>query len=225
VGCNPFAVGPELEDMIVLHSTTKCINGFSSGVGGVCVFPWKYWKDLFLYKKDTGGTLPPAESHGLLTRSVRTMAMRFRRGQSNAQAVAEMCARHPAVERVIYPGLEDFPDAALAREQFRDWDGEFAPGHMLALVMAGADDEERLGNAKRFLDHLNAHSRNYVMAVSLGYVGSLIEDPNSGTHATIGPEERDARGIIPGLVRASTGIERPEDLIRDMLKALDAVRS
>jgi methionine-gamma-lyase len=222
-GCNPFAVGPELEDMIVLHSTTKGINGFSSGVGGVCVMPWKYWKDLFLYRKDTGGTLAPAESHGLLTRSVRTMSMRFHKAQQNAQAVAELCAAHPAVSEVIYPGLPDFPDHELARQQLRDWDGNFAPGHMLAFVMSGDTDEARLENARRLLDSLRVESGNYLLAVSLGYVGTLMEDPNSGTHATVGPEERDARGIIPGLVRLSTGIERKDDLVRDLLKALDSV--
>lgn len=222
-GCNPFAVGPELPDMVVLHSTTKGINGFSCGVGGVCVIPWRYWKDLFLYRKDTGGTMAPADAHGLLTRSMRTLSLRFHRAQENAMAVAALCAAHPAVDEVIYPGLEGFPHADLAREQFRDWDGEFAPGHMLALVMTGATDDERLERAKTLLDRLAGTSRNYVLAVSLGYVGTLMEDPNSGTHATIGAQERDTRGIIPGLVRFSTGIEKADDLLRDLLAALDSV--
>jgi methionine-gamma-lyase len=189
----------------------------------VCVIPWAYWKDLFLYRKDTGGTLAPAEAHGLLTRSLRTLSLRFHKAQSNAGALARLCEAHPAVDRVIYPGLESFPDHDKAKEQLRDWEGNFAPGHMLALVMTGESDEERLGRASRLLDRLGSESRNYVLAVSLGYVGTLMEDPNSGTHATIGTEERDARGIIPGLARFSAGIEREEDLLRDMLHALDSV--
>jgi methionine-gamma-lyase len=224
--CNPFAVGPKLDDLIVVHSTTKGINGFSSGLGGVAVIPWTYWKDLFLYRKDHGGTLAPEQAHHLLTKSVRTMALRIRRMQKNAAALAEILEAHPGIKRAYYPGLPSFPQYALAKKTLTDWYGKFAPGHMLSFVMKGRTDEIKERRGRALMDHLSKNSELFVVAVSLGYIGTLIEDPNRGTHATISKEEREAKGIEPGLIRVSAGIEHTEDLQRDLLGALDkAARS
>jgi methionine-gamma-lyase len=224
--CNPFALGPHLDDLIVVHSTTKGINGFSTGLGGVAVIPWSYWKDLFLYRKDHGGTLAPEQAHHLLTKSIRTLALRIRKMQENARALAALLEAHRGVKKVFFPGLKSFPQYELAKRTLRDWYGEFAPGHMLSFVMKGRTQEisERRGRA--LMDHLSENSDLFVVAVSLGYIGTLIEDPNRGTHATISPEEREAKGITPGLIRVSAGIEHPDDLQRDLLAALDrAARS
>ncbi len=219
--CNPFALGPEFEDLIVVHSTTKAINGFSAGLGGVAVIPWKYWKSLFLYRKDHGGTLAPEQAHHLLTKSLRTLGVRVRRMQENARILAELLEAHPAVSRVNYPGLPSFPQYGLARRTLLDWRGEFAPGHMLSFVLKGRTAEIRSRRGHVLMDHLAGHSRVFLVAVSLGYIGTLIEDPNRGTHATISPEERRAKGILPGLLRLSVGLEDPDDLLRDLLAALD----
>jgi cystathionine beta-lyase/cystathionine gamma-synthase len=247
-GCNPHELGPQLDDMIVVHSTTKGINGFSAGLGGVAIIPWAYWKDLFLYRKDHGGSLSPEQAHHLLTKSLRTLGLRVRKMQENAAAMAALLEAHNGVKQVFYPGLPSFPQHALeahngvkqvfypglpsfpqhalAKQSLRDWYGEFAPGHMVSFVMKGrtAEVAERRGRA--LMDHLAANSDLFVVAVSLGYIGTLIEDPNGGTHATIGPEERKQKGIIPGLIRLSAGIEHADDLQRDLLAALDrAARS
>jgi cystathionine beta-lyase/cystathionine gamma-synthase len=222
--CNPFAVGPELPDQIVVHSTTKGINGFSAGLGGVAVIPWRYWKDLFLYRKDHGGTLAPEQAHHLLTKSLRTLGIRIRRMQENAGRLAELLEAHPAVARVSYPGLASFPQHEIARRCLVDWHGSFAPGHMISFVMKGRTDEIRERRGRAVMDALSARSGLYVVAVSLGYIGTLIEDPNRGTHATISREERKAKGIEPGLIRMSAGIEEPADLLRDLLAALDRAR-
>jgi cystathionine beta-lyase/cystathionine gamma-synthase len=221
--CNPFALEPEMDETIVVHSTTKGINGFSAGLGGAVVIPWKHWKMLFLHKKDFGGTLAPEQAHHLLTKSLRTMALRIRRMQENTRQVADLLEAHPAVETTIYPGLPAFPQHDLARKMLVDWNGEFAPGHMISFVMDGADADERMARGTKMMDHLSAHSNLFITAVSLGYIGTLIENPNRGTHATISPEEREARGIRPGLIRLAVGIEPADDLMRDLLAALDSV--
>ncbi len=219
--CNPFALGPELDDLIVLHSTTKGINGFSAGLGGVAVIPWSYWKDLFLYRKDHGGILAPEQAHHLLTKSLRTLGLRMRKMQKNATAIATLLEAHPGVKQVFFPGLPSFPQYGLAKESLTDWYGEFAPGHMVSFVMKGRTAEVATRRGSAVMDYLAGHSGLFVVAVSLGYIGTLIEDPNGGTHATIGAEERKAKGIIPGLIRLSAGIEHEDDLLRDLLAALD----
>ena len=218
---NPFAIGPDLEDMVVVHSTTKGINGFSAGLGGVAVIPWKYWKDLFLYRKDHGGTLGPEQAHHLLTKSIRTLALRMRRMQANAGKLAGLLEAHGAVRKVLYPGLASFPQADLARRTLIDWDGNFAPGHMISFLMKGRSVEVQEHRSRAVMRHLAERAEFFVTAVSLGYIGTLIEDPNRGTHATISEEERKAKGIEPGLVRISVGIEDPNDLMRELLAALD----
>jgi cystathionine beta-lyase/cystathionine gamma-synthase len=219
--CNPFALGPALEDMVVVHSTTKGINGFSAGLGGVAIIPWSSWKELFLYRKDHGGTLAPEQAHHLLTKSLRTLGLRLRKMQGNAMAMATLLEAHPAVRQVFFPGLPSFPQYDLARRSLIDWYGEFAPGHMVSFVMKGRTAEVAARRGAAVMDHLARHSGLFVVAVSLGYIGTLIEDPNGGTHATISPEERKAKGIIPGLIRLSAGIEHEDDLQRDLLAALD----
>jgi len=225
-GCNPFAIEPHLDDLIVVHSTTKAINGFSAGLGGVAVIPWAYWKDLFLYRKDHGGVLSPEQAHHLLTKSIRTLALRFRKMQENATVLAALLEAHPGVKRVFFPGLASFPQHQLAKRTLRDWYGKFAPGHMLSFVMKGRTQEVAERRGRALMDHLATSSSFFVVAVSLGYIGTLIEDPNRGTHATISKEEREAKGITPGLLRISVVIEHPDDLQRDLLAALDrAARS
>jgi cystathionine beta-lyase/cystathionine gamma-synthase len=219
--CNPFALGEPVEDTIVVHATTKGINGFSSGLGGVAVIPWKYWKDLFLYRKNHGGCMTPEHAHLLLTKSLRTLALRVRKMQENSCSLAALLAAHPAVAKALYPGLPSFPQHRLARKTLVDWYGRFAPGHMLSFTMAGRTEAVREKRGHALLDHLAANSSLFLVAVSLGYIGTLIEDPNRGTHATVSPAERAARGIEPGLIRLSVGIEHEDDLKRDLLAALD----
>jgi cystathionine beta-lyase/cystathionine gamma-synthase len=94
---------------------------------------------------------------------------------------------------------------------------------MISFVMDGRDADERMARGTALTDRLAETSNLFINAVSLGYIGTLIENPNRGTHATISPEEREARGILPGLIRLAVGIEPAEDLQRDLLAALDAI--
>src|SRR5690606_23852666 len=102
--CWPGEVEPKIEDIIVVHSATKSITGFGTGLAGVAVIPWKYWKPMFLYRKDTGGSLPATEAHSILVRSLKTMPLRLRRQVATAMKVAEFLESHPKVDRVFYPG-------------------------------------------------------------------------------------------------------------------------
>lgn len=221
--CWPGAVGPELSELVVVHSTTKALCGFATGLGGVAVIPWLLWKRLFLHRKDTGGVLPAIEAHSLLVRSVKTFAVRIRRQVESAVTVAKFLARHPAVEQVLYPGLPTFEDHALARKILIDWNGKFSPGSMIALTLKAKDAGEAEARGSAFVDRLNRESSIVSLAVSLGYVGTLIEEPNSGTHATMPEDERRKKGIPRGLLRLSIGLEDPSDLVRDLDRAL-AVR-
>ena len=218
--CWPVDGAPKLEELIVVHSATKSISGFSTGLAGVAVIPWKYWKSLFLYRKDTGGNLPAAEAHSLLVRSLKTLPMRLRRQVATTWKVAEFLEAHPMIDRVYYPGLPSFQDHEVARRVLVDWDGNFSPGHMVSFVLKGRDPVDCEKRGRAFLDRINESSRIISLAVSLGYVGSLIEEPTSGTHATMPDAEREKKGIPRGLLRMSIGLENPDDLIRDLNRAL-----
>lgn len=218
--CWPSDGNPKLEELIVVHSATKSITGFSTGLAGVAVIPWKYWKSMFLYRKDTGGNLPAVEAHSLLTRSLKTMPIRLRTMVATTSRVAHFLESHPMIDRVYYPGLESFSDYEVARRVLIDWDGNFSPGHMVSFVLKGKDPVDCEKRGRAFLDRVNESSRIMSLAVSLGYVGTLIEEPTSGTHATMPDDEREKKGIPRGLLRMSIGLENADDLIRDLNRAL-----
>lgn len=222
--CWPHDIDPKIDDLIVVHSATKSITGFGTGLAGVAIVPWKYWKSLFLYRKDTGGSLPATEAHSILVRSLKTMPLRLRRQVSTAWKVAQFLESHPKVDRVFYPGLPSFQDYELARKVLIDWDGNFSPGYMISFSLKGESSAEAEVRGRALLDRLNESSKIISLAVSLGYVGTLIEEPTSGTHATMPDEERENKGIPRGLLRMSIGLEDPEDLIRDLNLALSSAR-
>ncbi|GAB4563140.1 MAG: methionine gamma-lyase [Haliangiales bacterium] len=221
--CWPTDVGPRLDEMIVIHSATKSITGFGTGLAGIAIMPWRYWKAMFLYRKDTGGTMPAEVAHSLLIRSLKTMPIRMRRQVDTAWKVARFLDEHPKVEHVFYPGLPSFRDYELAQKVLVDWDGNFSPGYMVSFSLKGDSPADCELRGRALLDHLNSNSKLISLAVSLGYVGTLIEEPTSGTHATMPDEERIEKGIPRGLLRMSLGLEAPEDLIRDLNLALMSI--
>lgn len=222
--CWPSDVTKIIDELIVVHSATKSITGFSTSLAGIAVIPWKYWKPMFLYRKDTGGTLAPSESHSLLVRSLKTLPIRMRRQVATAWKVAEFLDAHPKVDRVFYPGLPSFQDYELAKQVLIDWDGNFSPGYMMSFSLKASSPAEAEMLGRKFLDRVNAGSRLISLGVSLGYVGTLIEEPTSGTHATMPDLEREHKGIPRGLLRLSIGLEDPADLIRDLNTALADAR-
>lgn len=197
----PLTLGADL----VVHSTTKYINGHSDVVGGAVVAreaavfePLKWWANC------NGVTGAPFDSY-LTLRGLRTLSVRLRQHQENAQRIAERLDGHAAVSQVYYPGLASHPGHALAARQQQGF------GAMLSFELEG--DAAQLSAFVHGLDYFS-------LAESLGGVESLIAHPASMTHASMAPEARRTAGIADGLLRLSVGIEDGDDLLRDLDRAL-----
>ncbi|MGH8122879.1 MAG: cystathionine gamma-synthase [Rudaea sp.] len=198
----PLALGAD----IVVHSTTKYLNGHSDVVGGAVV-----WKDaavgeqLAWWCNCLGLSGAPFDSY-LTLRGLRTLQPRLRAHQENATALADQLAAHPSVEKVYFPGLATHPGHALAARQQRGF------GAMLSFDLAGG-----IPAVEAFVDGL----QNFTLAESLGGVESLVAHPATMTHAAMDAEARHVAGIGDGLLRLSVGIEAIEDLSVDLDAALD----
>ncbi|HSQ76944.1 MAG TPA: PLP-dependent transferase, partial [Bacteroidota bacterium] len=179
---------------------------------------------LMLYRKDFGGILSAKSAWPLLVVGLPSLALRMRQMQATAQKVAEFLEQRPEFERVMYPGLPSFPQAELARQQMVDFDGNFAPGAMIYFVMKGSTPQDSLKRAERFINHVAQEAYCVTLAVSLGNVRTLIEHPGSMTHSAIPAEEQAAKGVDPGGVRLAIGLEKPEDIIGDLTRSLEATR-
>lgn len=197
----------ELGADIVVHSTTKYLNGHSDSVGGavICAAP-EVGERIGFLQNAMGGILSPFDSF-LVLRGIKTLAVRMERHNSNGMAMAQYLANHPKVKKVFYPGLASHPQHALARTQMRGFGG------MISFELGSRE------NAEAFLNRV----RLCALAESLGGVESLISHPETMTHASVPPEVRRRLGITPGLVRISVGIEDIEDLISDLENAFEAV--
>ena len=199
----PLELGADL----VLHSTTKYLNGHSDSVGGIVVarhdtdIEW-----LRFYQNAAGAILSPFDSW-LVLRGTKTLALRMAQHNVNGLAVAEFLEGHPKVARVFYPGLPSHPQHALARRQMQGFGG------MLAFELGS------LEHARRLLNRVGLMA----LAESLGGVESLISHPATMTHASVPADRRAALGITDGLVRISVGIEDVDDLTADLAQALEAV--
>ena len=191
---------------IVMHSTTKFLNGHSDGLGGVLIGTKPEHAEAFAYvQKCTGGILSPFECW-LLLRGAKTLAVRMRQHDANGRVVAVWLQRHSKVRKVFYPGLQDHPQHELAKRQMSGF------GSMLSFDLGSFE------SANRMLQKLEICS----LAESLGGVETLISHPASMTHAAIGEEGRRKLGITEGLLRLSVGIEDVEDILADLDQALAA---
>jgi cystathionine gamma-lyase/cystathionine beta-lyase/cystathionine gamma-lyase/homocysteine desulfhydrase len=196
----PLELGADL----VVHSTTKYLNGHSDSVGGIVVgvkdddLEW-----LKFIQNTEGAILSPFDSF-LVLRGTKTLALRMAQHNINGLALAEFLAGHPAVTRVLYPGLPDHPQHELAKRQMRGFGG---------MLSFDVGTEE---NARRVCRRVKLMS----LAESLGGVETLISHPASMTHASVPPEHRAAIGLTDSLVRISAGVEDPQDLIDDLAQAL-----
>ena len=196
----PIEFGADL----VMHSTTKYLNGHSDSVGGIVVavrdedIEW-----LQFIQNAEGAILSPFDSW-LVLRGTKTLALRMAQHNINGMALAEFLAGHPAVKQVIYPGLPDHPQHALARKQMRGFGG------MLSFDVGTFENARRVCNRVRLM----------ALAESLGGVETLISHPASMTHASVPADRRAAIGITDSMVRISTGVEDPDDLIDDLRQAL-----
>jgi cystathionine gamma-lyase len=192
---------------IVVHSTTKYLNGHSDSVGGAAAVRAgsELSERLGYLQNALGGVSSPFDSF-LTLRGIKTLALRMERHCANALAVAQFLERHPEVERVYYPGLASHPQHALARRQMQ---GGF--GGIVTAVLRGG-----LPVARRTLERC----RLFALAESLGGVESLIEHPGIMTHASLPEATRQALGISDGLIRLSVGVEDVNDLIGELRQAL-----
>jgi cystathionine beta-lyase/cystathionine gamma-synthase len=191
---------------LVVHSTTKYLNGHSDMVGGVAVVGEnaELRERLTFLQNAVGAIQGPFDSF-LALRGLKTLALRMQRHCASALTIAQWLERHPKVRRVFYPGLASHPQHALASRQMR------AFGGMISVELDGG-----LAEAKRFLERC----RLFALAESLGGVESLIEHPALMTHGSVPPEVRATLGIGDSLVRLSVGIEEADDLIADLAAAL-----
>ncbi|MFQ5816573.1 MAG: trans-sulfuration enzyme family protein [Terriglobia bacterium] len=199
----PFDAGTD----IVVHSTTKFLNGHSDSLGGVAITTnAELAERLYFIQKSGGAVLSPFDCW-LVLRGVKTLAVRMEQHNQNGMAVARFLTEHPKVNHVHYPGLPAHPQHALAKRQMRGF------GAMLSFELGSR------GAAERMLEQVRVCS----LGESLGGVETLISHPATMTHASVPAEERQKIGITDGLVRISVGIEDLEDLIADLDHALAQV--
>ncbi|ANH98582.1 cystathionine beta-lyase [Pseudomonas koreensis] len=207
---SPYIQRPlELGFDIVLHSTTKYLNGHSDVIGGIAVVGQnpELAEKLGFLQNAVGAISGPFDAF-LTLRGVKTLALRMERHCSNALELAKWLEQQPQVKRVYYPGLPSHPQHELAKRQMHGFGG-----------MISVDLNSDLDGARRFLENVKI----FALAESLGGVESLIEHPAIMTHATIPPETRAKLGIGDGLVRLSVGVEDLEDLRTDLAYALTKI--
>jgi cystathionine gamma-lyase len=201
---NPLALGAD----VVLHSTTKYVNGHSDVIGGALVTNSdELAQRIHHLQKSCGAILGTFESW-LTLRGLKTLALRMERHASNAERLAAWLEGHEKIERVLYPGLPSHPQHAIARKQMK------RAGGMITIFL-----KSDLAGARRLLENV----RLFALAESLGGVESLIEHPAIMTHASIPAETRRQLGISDTLIRLSVGVESADDLERDLSQALAKV--
>ncbi|WP_418284711.1 trans-sulfuration enzyme family protein [Halorubrum sp. DTA46] len=207
---SPYFQRPlELGADVVVHSTTKYLNGHSDAIAGAVVTDDDALAEeiRFLQQVGVGAVSGPFDSY-LVLRGMKTLAARMDRHEANAMTVAEFLDERPEVTDVYYPGLPDHPDHELAREQMSGFGG------ILSFELDGEIDD-----AKRFIEALT----EFTLAVSVGGVESLIELPAAMTHEPLPSAEREALGISDTLIRVSVGIEGIDDLIADLERGFDVM--
>jgi len=204
----PFFQRPlELGADIVVHSTTKYLNGHSDMVGGVVVVNDSALSEKLAFLQNAVGAVPGPMDCWLVLRGIKTLPLRMRQHDQNARALAAVLAAHPRVQKIFYPGLPAHPQHELARRQASGFGG-------IVSIDLGSKEAARV-----FMEAL----RVFALAESLGGVESLVCHPATMTHASVPPEDRTRLGITDGLVRLSVGVEDVDDLRQDLEAALARV--
>ena len=200
----PLGLGAD----IVMHSTTKYLNGHSDSVGGALMLSnQEIYEKLKFTQKAAGAILSPFDSFMVL-RGTKTLAVRMQAHEKNALQIAHYLETHSRVNKVIYPGLESHPQHDLAKKQMSGFGG------MLSFELGG-----NINDAKKFVESL----KYFALAESLGGVESLIELPAVMTHASVPKEEREKIGLVDNLIRISVGIENSDDLLEDLESAFKKI--
>lgn len=197
----PLSLGAD----IVLHSTTKYINGHSDVIGGAVVLNDAHVYEALKFYQNAAGGVPSPFDAWLTLRGIKTLAVRMRQHEENAHTVARFLAEHPRVEKVYYPGLPGHPDHELARRQMQGFGG------MVSFQFKGVVAD---------VDKMVRRFKVFTLAESLGGIESLVCHPASMTHGSIPKEIRESRGLTDTLLRLSVGIEDSEDILADLEQAL-----
>jgi len=200
---NPLVLGCD----IVIHSSTKYLNGHSDVISGVVVTNDEEIASQIKFIQNAIGAVPSPFDCWLVLRSTKTLAVRMKQHNRNAMQIAEFLNQHPKIKKVYYPGLPSHPQYELAKRQMRGFGG-------MISIETGS-----LENAKALLKNVHL----FTLGESLGGVESLISHPVTMTHSSVPKEEREKFGLTDGLVRLSVGIEDVEDLIEDLRQSLAKV--
>ena len=199
---NPLTLGAD----IVMHSATKYLSGHSDVIQGALVINDKALRDELYFIQKSCGAVPGPMDCFLVLRGIKTLGIRMERHSQNGEKIAHYLKAHPAVKKVYWPGFEDHPGHAIAKEQMKSFGG------MISFELKN----ETMEAARKLLSSTHLFS----LAESLGGVESLINHPASMTHASIPREERIKNGLSDTLIRLSVGIEDADDLIADLEKAM-----
>jgi len=199
----PLGFGADL----VVHSTTKFLNGHSDSVGGIVVAVRDDHIEWLRFVQNAEGAILGPMDAWLVLRGTKTLPLRMERHNANAQILAEFLASHPKVKKVHYPGLPEHPHHALARRQMRGFGG------LISFELGSLDHARTLLNNVKLM----------ALAESLGGVETLISHPATMTHASVPPERRLQIGLTDDMVRVSVGIEDVNDLKEDLAQALDCM--
>lgn len=203
----PYLQQPlEMGADIVMHSATKYLGGHSDVVMGALIVKGKELAEKLYFIQNASGAVCGPQDSFLVLRGLKTLHIRMQRHCENGKAVAEYLIKHPKIEKVYWPGFENHPNHAIAKEQMKDFGG------MISFVTKGNNYEEAI----KIVENLKI----FTLAESLGGVESLAGHPASMTHASIPKEEREKTGIVDSLIRLSVGIEDAEDLIADLKQAI-----
>ena len=201
---NPLDLGAD----IVLHSTSKYINGHSDSIGGAVMLNDKLlFEKIRFIQNSVGAIMSPFDSY-IVLRGIKTLSMRMEQHAANSRKIAEFLAQHNKVKKVIYPGLKSHPQYELAKKQMKGFGG------MMSVELKGD-----INSTKNFIRNLHYFS----LAESLGGVESLIELPALMTHGSVPAEDRLKLGLSDTLIRISVGVEDVEDLISDLESALSLI--
>jgi methionine-gamma-lyase len=190
---------------IVIHSATKYIGGHADVVAGLVACSKQYYEQIFPVLVETGGIIGPFEAW-LLLRGIKTLHLRMERHCENALQIARMLENHPAVIKVLYPGLESHPQYKLASTQMR------GSGGIISFEIKGGIEA-----CQALMDSVHV----FTLAISLGDIDSLIQHPVTMTHSSYPPELLEKDGITEGTLRLSVGLENIQDLLDDLKQALD----
>lgn len=211
-GLRPLEHGADL----VIQSLTKNIAGFGTEMGGAIITSKKYLSPLLLIRKDIGAIMHPHSAWNIMIYGIPSQILRFEAQQKNALLVAKYLEKHPAVEKVLYPGLSGFPQHKLAKKILKTPEGAFSPGTMLSFTLKGSNSK-----TEKFINSIAQNSYSITLAVSLGLIKTLIEVPGLMTHAAVPKEKQAESGIPAKLIRLSLGIEDAKDIISDLDQAFE----